>query len=40
VNRFTELMSDPDPGVSARAFAAMMEMERLDVDAFRAAAGV
>ncbi|WP_269516235.1 VOC family protein [Brevundimonas subvibrioides] len=35
---FTALMSDPDPAVTARAFAAMMEMKRLDVDALRAAA--
>jgi hypothetical protein len=35
---FTALMGDPDPAVAARAFAAMMKMKRLDVDALRAAA--
>jgi len=35
---FAEIMSDPDPAVAARAFAAMMEMKRLDIDALRAAA--
>jgi hypothetical protein len=37
---FTALMSDPDPAVAARAFAAMMEIKRLDVDALRAAARI
>jgi len=35
---FTALMSDPDPAVVARVFAAMMEMKRLDMDALKAAA--
>ncbi|AQR61440.1 hypothetical protein BZG35_07070 [Brevundimonas sp. LM2] len=35
---FGALMSDPDPAVVARVFAAMMEMKRLDMDALRAAA--
>ena len=34
------LLADPDPGVSARAFAAMTEMVKLDVAALeRAASG-
>ena len=35
---FTAMMSDPDPAVAARAFAAIMKMKRPDVDALRAAA--
>ena len=33
-----ELLSDPDPGRSARANAALMEMTRIDIDAMRRAA--
>jgi predicted 3-demethylubiquinone-9 3-methyltransferase (glyoxalase superfamily) len=33
----TEAISDPDPAVAARAFAAMMEMGKIDVAAIEAA---
>ncbi|MGL4404476.1 MAG: VOC family protein [Notoacmeibacter sp.] len=35
--RLMELMTDPDPSVSKRAFAAMMEMAKIDIAALEAA---
>jgi predicted 3-demethylubiquinone-9 3-methyltransferase (glyoxalase superfamily) len=38
--RFEELITDPDPGVSQRAMAAMLQMRKLDIAALEEAAGV
>ena len=37
--RLTELLMDPDPGRAARAMAAMLPMQRIDIAAIEAAAG-
>ncbi len=37
-DELAELLADPDPGRSARAFEAMLEMSKIDIAAVRAAA--